>query len=59
MKCYEVVLDEATVIPEDRLVQTTRGLFDKWVRTTGHRPDATDRTWACRLPTAVEHAMSA
>ncbi len=49
MKCYEVVLDEATVIPEDWLVQTTCGLFDKWVRTTGHRPDATDGTWACEI----------
>jgi hypothetical protein len=49
MKCYEVVLDESTVIPEDWLQQTARKLFERWTTRTGHRPEASYGTWACEI----------
>jgi hypothetical protein len=49
MKCYEVVLDDTTVIPEDWLRQTSHKLFEKWTTTTGHRPESNYGTWACEI----------
>src|SRR5690349_23098677 len=49
MQCYEVVLDDQTVIPEDWLRQTQSRLFDKWASTTNHRPGASGGTWACEI----------
>lgn len=49
MKCYEVVLDETTVIPDDWLQQNARKLFERWASTTGHRPEAGNGTWACEI----------
>ncbi|HWE37519.1 MAG TPA: hypothetical protein VG406_13200 [Isosphaeraceae bacterium] len=51
MKCYEVVLDETTVIPDDWPQQTSGKLFEKWATTTGHRPEAGYGTWACEIAT--------
>jgi hypothetical protein len=49
MKCYEVVLDGDTTIPEDCLARTQSRLFDKWASTTKHHSGASDETWACEI----------
>ena len=48
MACYDTMIDGEPII-EGWLDLTQASLFESWHKRTGHKPSATNATWACEI----------